>query len=87
MRQLGHRMVDDMVDYLAGVRDRPVWQPVPPEVKGSLAQPLPQEGEPAAQVYEQFKRDILPYPMGNIHPRFWGWYMGNGTSWVPLPIF
>jgi len=30
-------------------------------------------------VYEDFKRDILPYPMGNIHPRFWAWYMGSGT--------
>ncbi len=24
LRQLGHQMVDDMVDYLAGVRQRPV---------------------------------------------------------------
>ena len=29
MRALGHRMVDDMMDYLQGVRDRPVWRPVP----------------------------------------------------------
>jgi len=21
----------------------------------------------------------MAYPMGNIHPRFWGWVMGNGT--------
>lgn len=24
-------------------------------------------------------RDILPYPTRNLHPRFWGWVMGNGT--------
>ena len=30
-------------------------------------------------VYETFKKHILPYPTGNIHPRFWGWVMGNGT--------
>ena len=24
-------------------------------------------------------RDVLPYPTGNIHPRFWGWVMGTGT--------
>jgi aromatic-L-amino-acid decarboxylase len=22
---------------------------------------------------------VLPYPTGNIHPRFWGWVMGTGT--------
>ena len=25
------------------------------------------------------KRLVLPYPLGNIHPRFWGWVMGAGT--------
>ena len=29
MRHLGHRMVDDMIDYLQGVRERPVWHPIP----------------------------------------------------------
>ena len=22
---------------------------------------------------------MLPYPLGNIHPRFWGWVIGTGT--------
>ena len=26
MRALGHRMVDDMMEYLETLRDRPVWQ-------------------------------------------------------------
>jgi glutamate/tyrosine decarboxylase-like PLP-dependent enzyme len=26
----------------------------------------------------------LPYPLGNIHPRFWGWVMGNGTPFGML---
>ena len=26
IRALGHRMVDDMVDYLATVRERPAWR-------------------------------------------------------------
>jgi len=38
-------------------------------------------------VYEEFKRDILPYPMGNIHPRFWGWYMGAGPFMGALGDF
>jgi glutamate/tyrosine decarboxylase-like PLP-dependent enzyme len=79
MRRLAHRMVDDMLTYLETVRERPVWQPVPADVDAALSQPLPQNGQGAEQVYQEFVQNILPYPMGNIHPRFWGWFMGNGT--------
>ncbi|HMB58802.1 MAG TPA: hypothetical protein VKN35_02720, partial [Xanthomonadales bacterium] len=79
MRALAHRMVDDAVDYLKNVGDRPVWQPVPAEVQARLKARPPKKPEAPEQVYEAFKRDILPYPMGNIHPRFWAWYMGSGT--------
>ncbi len=79
LRLLGHRMVDDMLAYLQQVRERPVWQSVPAEVKASLDEPAPMEPGDVAAVYDQFRRDILPYPTGNIHPRFWGWVMGTGT--------
>jgi len=79
MRALGHRMVDDMMTFLQTVRERPVWQPIPGEVKARFDEPLPKEPQPPEEVYQSFKKDILPNPMGNIHPRFWGWVMGNGT--------
>jgi aromatic-L-amino-acid/L-tryptophan decarboxylase len=79
MRKLGHRMVDDMMTYLATVRERPVWQPIPAKVKAQFKQTMPQEGEAAEQLYAEFVQNILPYPSGNIHPRFWGWVMGTGT--------
>jgi len=78
-RTLGRQMVDDMIEYLRSVRERPVWQPIPDEVAARFREPLPKDPSPAGEVYEAFKRDILPYPTGNIHPRFWGWVMGNGT--------
>jgi aromatic-L-amino-acid/L-tryptophan decarboxylase len=79
MRELAHRMVDDMLTYLENVRERPVWQPVPEEVKAALRQPLPQEPQAPDQVYQEFLENVLPYPMGNIHPRFWAWVIGSGT--------
>ena len=79
LRLLGHRMVDDMLAYLEQVRERPVWQSVPADVKASLEEPAPLEPTDVTAVYEQFRHDILPYPTGNIHPRFWGWVMGTGT--------
>ncbi|HYP39976.1 MAG TPA: aminotransferase class I/II-fold pyridoxal phosphate-dependent enzyme [Chloroflexia bacterium] len=84
LRALGHRMVDDMFAYLETVRERPVWQPIPDDVAGSFRAPLPQGEQPAETVYEEFQRNILPYPLGNIHPRFWGWVMGNGTPLAML---
>ena len=80
MRSLGHRMVDDMLSWLETVRERKVWEPVPAAVKAHLQQPLPLEGELPEAIYEDFRANILPYPMGNVHPRFWSWVMGNGTA-------
>jgi len=79
LRTLGHRMLDDLFDYLMHVRERPVWQPMPGAARARLAEPVPRTPQPLAAVYEQFARDVLPYPLGNIHPRFWGWVIGTGT--------
>ncbi len=87
MRALAHRMVDDAIDYVATVRDRPVWQPIPPDVAERLREPAPHEPQGAEAAYADFARDVLPYPMGNIHPRFWAWYMGNGTLQAALADF
>jgi glutamate/tyrosine decarboxylase-like PLP-dependent enzyme len=84
MRSLAHQMVDDALDCLQHVRQRPVWQPIPQEVKDSLNQPAPWEAEGEIETYQDFKRLILPHPMGNIHPRFWGWVMGNGIPYAVL---
>ena len=78
-RQVAHRMVDEMLSYLETVSDRPAWQSVPGDVRDRLSGPVPHTGQPLEQVYESFAQDILPYPTGNIHPRFWGWVMGTGT--------
>ncbi len=84
MRALGHRMVDDMLTYLQTVRERPVWQPVPDRVKQNLKKPLPKGPQSPEDAYHDFVQDVLPYPLGNIHPRFWGWVMGNGTPFGVL---
>lgn len=79
MRALAHRMVDDAIELIRHVREEPAWRPVPAEVKARFAGPAPRGPEPVERIYDEFRRDILPYRMGTIHPRFWAWYMGNGT--------
>ncbi len=79
LQALGHRMLDDMFSHMQTLRDRPVWQPMPDQVRQTFKTPLPREGQPAEAVYQSFLDNVLPYNMGNDHPRFWGWVMGNGT--------
>lgn len=79
MRALAHRMTDDVIDYLRTAGERPVWQPIPPEIAATFQTPAPTEPGDAEAVYREFQQTIQPYPMGTTHPRFWGWYMGNGT--------
>jgi glutamate/tyrosine decarboxylase-like PLP-dependent enzyme len=80
MRALGHQMVDDMLSWLESARERAVWQPVPAEVKAHFRQAVPIGPTPPAEIYADFRQNILPYAMGNTHPRFWSWVMGNGTA-------
>ena len=68
-RANGYRAVDLVAGYLAGIRDRPVYQPVPEASRGALlGMPLPEQGVALDALMAQVERDILPYPMGNGHP-------------------
>ena len=87
MRALGHRMLDDMLDYTETLRDYPVWQHTPDAVKAHFEESLPLDPQPQEEVYEEFREYVLPYPIGNIHPRFWGWVIGTGTIYGALAEF
>lgn len=84
LRLLGHRMVDDMMEYLRTAGDRKAWEKIPGDVRQQLDQPLPQGPQKAAAVYEDFLHNVLPYNTNNIHPRFWGWVQGGGTPFGML---
>jgi glutamate/tyrosine decarboxylase-like PLP-dependent enzyme len=79
LRALGHRMVDDMFDDMANLRDGPVWRPMPEESRRELRRVLPRGPTPAEAVYEEFQRLVQPYATGNLHPRFMGWVHGGGS--------
>ena len=73
LRKLGHQAFDDMLEYLKSVGDRPAWQPLPRAAKQLFEQDLPRQGMGLVEVYEQIQDHVLPFPTGNIHPRFWSW--------------
>ena len=80
VRAQAHRMLDDMLDYLEHIRDRPVWQPIPDAVRARFRDELPRGPESLTAVYDEFTRSILPYSTGNTHPGFMGWVHGGGTA-------
>lgn len=79
IRAQGHRMLDDMIDYVATIRERPVWQPIPGEVRARFRAGLPREPSDLDDVYREFTDFIVPYTTGNVHPGFMGWVHGGGN--------
>lgn len=76
-RQQAHKMLDDMLDYTEGLNARDVWQPMPADVQAHLGSPLTEKT--LAEAHVDFMQNILPYAVGNAHPRFMGWVHGGGT--------
>jgi len=84
---LAHRIVDDAVGHIRDVRERPLWQPMPEHVEAQFRTPLPDGPTSIEDVYELVRDNVLAYPMGNIHPRFWSWFMGAGNFTGALADF
>ena len=51
---------------------------MPDDVRASFDGPLPRTPGGADAAYREVLDRVVPYSMGNDHPRFWGWYMGAG---------
>jgi len=79
VRALGHRMLDDMIDYVADIRDRPVWQPMSQATRRRFRSELPRAPTDLAEVYRDFSELVVPHATGNVHPGFMGWVHGGGT--------
>ena len=79
-REQAHHMLDDMLGYMETIRERPVWQVIPDEVRARFRQALPAEPTPIAEVHEEFMTSILPFVARNGHPGFLGWVQGGGTA-------
>ena len=79
-RALAHRALDETLDAVAGIRERPPWREIPAATRAAIAaDPLPHGPSDPAAVYAEFAERVAPYAVDNRHPRFFGWVHGAGT--------
>ncbi len=72
-------VADRLVDHVRDQRHWPVWQEMPASIADGLLEPISTDGLGAARAWELLEDRILPYGVGNLHPRFMGWVHGAGT--------
>lgn len=77
-RKTAHKMLDEAIDKMQAAREGRVWTPFPEEMKVGLNIELPQKGIGCGAVQEKIA-DLLPFGVGNTHPRFFGWVHGAGN--------
>jgi aromatic-L-amino-acid decarboxylase len=87
VRAVGHALVDELLEGLRTVGTQPAWRPIPEGVKASFRTGPPLEGVGPEAVHREFLHNVLPYRLGNIHPRFFARVMGTGTPMGALAEF
>jgi aromatic-L-amino-acid/L-tryptophan decarboxylase len=74
IRRLGYRAVDLAVEHLTGIAGQPVFQPMTPDARRALLeQPLPVGPTDPDAILDLIRERVFAFPMGNGHPRFFGW--------------
>jgi len=74
IKALGARITALAADHLTGMRGHAAFAPMRAEVRRALIeQPLPRQGLAPDLILERIATELMPYPMGNGHPRFFGW--------------
>jgi aromatic-L-amino-acid decarboxylase len=77
MRALGHRMLDDMMEYQRTSRDRPAYKTFENAIE-SLKEKAPRDPQGPEKAYNDFNIILLEnFPAPLNHPRFWGWVAGT----------
>lgn len=70
-----HELLDRAIDRMAAASDGRVWSPVPDTLRETVEGPVPMAPGDATDVLSA----VLPYGVGNTHPRFFGWVHGAGS--------
>ena len=80
-REIGHRLVDDVADFLSSLPQRPVAPgKTAVEIRSELGDASLQEsGTPPAQLLEEATGLLFDNSLLNGHPRFWGYITSSAA--------
>src|SRR5213593_4200025 len=85
IRDWGNSVTQFMIDYLGGLRDRPVYRHTSSrEIRDGLDPALPTKGTDFDGLLKVFRETIIPFSRQNAHPRMFGYVQSPGT---PLAAF
>ena len=81
-RSIAYGMVDQSIEFIQQIREKSIYNiiPIPEHVCDQLDEPVPEKPQGLERVCQDFNTLVLPYPFGNVHPRFWGWAVGAGNA-------
>jgi aromatic-L-amino-acid/L-tryptophan decarboxylase len=71
VRRIGRLAADAVAEHREGLLARPVFGKVGPRA-ALFDQPVPENGQSFDEILAFVREHVLPYPMGNSHPRFFG---------------
>lgn len=87
IRRWGSAAVDEMANYLSGIRDRRVFPPTSSrEMRDQLWTSLPDEGIGFDELLGKF-RDVVEHSRHNAHPRMFGYVQSPGTPIAAIADF
>jgi len=80
-RKLGHKLVDDVAEFLDGLPRRPVTRgESPQEIRRLLgSDTLPQSGSRPDALLDQTAKLLFDHSLFNGHPKFWGYITSSGA--------
>ncbi len=79
LRATLHEAADRLLDHVRDQRHLPVWQEMPDAVEAAVANAVGPHGIGTEAAWEVLRENVLPFGVGNVHPRFMGWVHGAGT--------
>lgn len=79
MREMGHRMVDLLVDHLTDAEAPAIRRPAPGELERRLGGSPPDQGRAWDDVLDQLATDVLPYGSRLNHPGYFAYIPACST--------
>src|SRR5215467_814655 len=80
IREWENAVTQFMIEYLGGLRDRPVYRHTSsPEIRSGLDSHLPIKGTDFDSLLKIFRDTIVPFSRQNAHPRMFGYVQSPGT--------